>query len=160
MKLNKYVHAALSCAIVCVATICIVVPINGVGYVNLGDSAIMLLASLFEPKLAFLVGGVGSAIADMTLGYAHYALFTLIIKGIEGVLISKLINDNKNKNISFISGGLIVIIGYYLVDVLFTKSLVAPFMGVITNCIQIGFCMIIANLLTPMINRLRKQFFS
>ena len=36
------------------------------------------------PLPALVAGGLGSALADLLTGYAHWAPWTLVIKGIEG----------------------------------------------------------------------------
>ena len=78
MKVNDIVTAALGIALVFLATWLLKVP-NGIqGYFNLGDGFLLLFASVLNPFLAFMVGGVGSALADITGGYGMYALFTLL----------------------------------------------------------------------------------
>ncbi|MDR1067087.1 MAG: ECF transporter S component [Clostridiales bacterium] len=55
------------------------------GYINAGDAIILLTAFFFGLKSAAFVGGVGSAVADIFLGYANWAPFTLVIKAAMGV---------------------------------------------------------------------------
>ena len=65
MKVNDIVTAALGIALVFLATWLLKVP-NGIqGYFNLGDGFLLLFASVLNPFLAFMVGGVGSALACM-----------------------------------------------------------------------------------------------
>lgn len=54
------------------------------GYFNIGESAVYLVALLAGPYVGAFAGGVGSMIADISLGYLFFAPATLIIKGIEG----------------------------------------------------------------------------
>jgi uncharacterized membrane protein len=42
------------------------------------------------PVVGLLAGGIGSALADLLLGYAHWAPWTLVIKGIEGLVVGLL----------------------------------------------------------------------
>ncbi|MEG1964391.1 MAG: ECF transporter S component [Clostridia bacterium] len=60
------------------------------GYVNIGDSIIFASAILLGPIPGFVVGGLGSCLADICSGYAHWALPTFIIKGIEGFICGML----------------------------------------------------------------------
>ncbi len=60
------------------------------GYVNIGDAVIVAAALLFGPRVGGLAGGFGSALADLLGGYAHWAPFTLLIKGGEGILVGLL----------------------------------------------------------------------
>ncbi len=57
------------------------------GFFNVGDSVVFLGALLFGPIIGAFAGGVGSALADLLLGYPFYAPATLIIKGVEGFVV-------------------------------------------------------------------------
>ena len=57
------------------------------GYINLGDAIIFSIALVFGPVAGFISGAVGSALADIILGYAIWAPFTFVIKGLEGYLV-------------------------------------------------------------------------
>ncbi|MCD6357007.1 MAG: ECF transporter S component, partial [Thermoproteales archaeon] len=61
------------------------------GYFNLGEAAVYISALLLPPLWAALAGGVGSMLADVALGYLHYAPATLVIKGCEGLVASLLL---------------------------------------------------------------------
>jgi uncharacterized membrane protein len=88
MKTRELALAALMCALVFVITRAFVLPIPQTkGFFNLGEAGIYLAALLFGPRMGALAGGVGSALADLSLGYAHYAPFTLVIKGTEGAVV-------------------------------------------------------------------------
>ena len=80
---------ALATALVCVATMVVQIPIP-LGYAHLGDSCILLAAYLFGWKTGLFAGGVGSALADLLIGFPQWAVATLIIKSIQGFLIAKL----------------------------------------------------------------------
>ncbi len=68
-------------ALVFVATYFIKLPVPMTsGYVHLGDGLILLGASLLG-WMAVPAAAVGSLLADLLLGYAPYALPTLVIKG-------------------------------------------------------------------------------
>jgi uncharacterized membrane protein len=62
------------------------VPRTG-GYINLGDAVVYIAALLFGPTYGLVAGGVGSSLADFLGGYGVFAPFTLIIKGLEGLLV-------------------------------------------------------------------------
>lgn len=70
-------------------------------YFNLGDSAILITASLLGPIPAMLAGGIGSFLADLTV-YPATMLYTLVIKAIEGLvagLLFKLLYHFTDKHI-------------------------------------------------------------
>ena len=60
------------------------------GYFNIGEVMLYFSALMFGPLIGGISGGLGSAIADLVSGYAHYAIGTLVIKGVEGVIVGLL----------------------------------------------------------------------
>ena len=76
-KIRKLVLAALLAALVCVATMVVQIPSPMQGYVNLGDCFVLLSGWLLGPWYGFAAGGIGSMLADIFLGYAHYASLLL-----------------------------------------------------------------------------------
>ncbi len=92
--------AAVFTALVCVVTIIfsIYVPATR-GFFNIGESMVFLSALLFGPFVGAFAGGIGSMLADLLLGYPHYAPATLVIKACEGAIVGAL----KKKNPKFSS---------------------------------------------------------
>ncbi|MFT5088746.1 MAG: putative membrane protein [Candidatus Latescibacterota bacterium] len=79
---------ALLMALVATATMVLRLPTPATeGYINLGDVVIVAAALLFGPWAGAVAGGVGSAMADVLGGYAHWAPFTLCIKALEGAIV-------------------------------------------------------------------------
>jgi uncharacterized membrane protein len=87
--------AAVFTALVCVVTIIfsIYVP-DTQGFFNIGESMVFLSALLFGPFVGAFAGGIGSMLADLLLGYPHYAPATLIIKACEGAIVGALKKRN------------------------------------------------------------------
>ncbi|MEM0017653.1 MAG: ECF transporter S component [Candidatus Korarchaeum sp.] len=107
-------------ALTTLATMVVQIPTPATkGYINLGDTMVMLSGSLFGSLIGSISGGVGSALADLLSGYAHWAPFTLVIKGIEGY-IAGLSKDRKGilKVLILIIAGAEMVLGYFLVEVL------------------------------------------
>ncbi|NJE08079.1 ECF transporter S component [Thermococcus sp. M39] len=115
--------SAVMTALVTVATIVIQVPTPPTrGYINLGDTMVMLSGVLFGPLVGAFAGGFGSALADAITGYAHWAPFTLIIKGLEGLAVGYIAYKREDFTgilIGTIVGGFIMVFGYFLVEVFF-----------------------------------------
>jgi uncharacterized membrane protein len=87
MNARQLTTAALTTALVTVATLVIRVPVPATqGYINLGETMIYLTALLLGPGFGAVAGAVGSALADLLAGYASFAPFTFVIKGVEGAL--------------------------------------------------------------------------
>ncbi len=92
------------------------------GYFNLGDIIVVTTALLFGPLIGGFVGGVGSALADIWLGYAAFAPLTLVVKGVEGYVVGYIAGPQKDPSrnliiLSWVIGGLIIIAGYWLGEV-------------------------------------------
>jgi len=87
-------------ALVFVATSAIVVETPATkGFFNLGETMVYTAALLGGYYVGMVAGGLGSALADMYLGYPHYAPGTLIIKGLEGLIVGFLALKLKRLNI-------------------------------------------------------------
>ena len=74
------VFAALGCA----ATMALQIPSPTGGYLNLGDTVVLLGAYLLGPAAGAAAGGIGPALADLLSGYAVYVPGTLVIKAAMG----------------------------------------------------------------------------
>jgi len=91
---------AVFTALVCVVTMIFSIYVPGTkGFFNVGESMVFLSALLFGSFVGAFAGGVGSMLADLLLGYPHYAPATLIIKACEGAVVGAL----KKKNPKFSS---------------------------------------------------------
>lgn len=56
------------------------------GFFNLGDAMVFFAALTFGMRAGAICGGVGSAIADILLGFGYFAPITLVAKGSEGLV--------------------------------------------------------------------------
>jgi len=82
---------ALLAAVVFVFTIVIAISIPATGgFWNIGETGVFIAAFIGGPVVGALAGGVGSALADLYLGYPEYAPGTLVIKAVEGLVVGYL----------------------------------------------------------------------
>ncbi|MDP2871449.1 MAG: ECF transporter S component [Bacillota bacterium] len=89
--LRELTLTALFVALVTVATMVVQVPVPATGgFINVGDTMIFVAALVGGPKAGLIAGGLGSALADLLSGYAMWAPWTLVIKGLEGLLAAVL----------------------------------------------------------------------
>ncbi|MBC7218094.1 MAG: ECF transporter S component [Candidatus Caldatribacterium sp.] len=131
------------------------------GYINLGDTLIVVFALLFGARIGALAGGVGSALADLLSGYAHWAPFTLIIKGIEGLIIGLLASGEKSYSLKvFVTllAGLEMVAGYFLVEI-FLYGLGGALAELPGNFIQAGSAVLVGPLVAFALQRLEKAIF-
>lgn len=140
-KTKKLALGGLLIALVTVSTMAIKIPMVATsGYIHAGDSMIYLAGVLFGPQFGLLAAGLGSALADLLSGYSHWALPTLIIKGLEGYIIGKIAIGIGNRNssleirdiIAVLVGGAWMVVGYLIAGAIITKSWTAA-LGSITG---------------------------
>ena len=86
------------------------------GYIHFGDIGANFAALAFGPWLGFLIAGGGMAIADLLSPYLIYAPGTLVIHGVQAVVVAYL-GQNRKLWLMFlaaIAGGIVVVGGYFL----------------------------------------------
>ncbi|MEG2787205.1 MAG: ECF transporter S component [Romboutsia sp.] len=137
---KKVVLNGLLIALVCIATMTIQIPMPGTnGYINIGDSVIFISSILFGPIAGMLAGGIGSALADILSGYAHWAVFTLIIKGLEGYLVGVIITNHNTLLKSVFAtalGTIVMVVGYFGAGIILKGSIVISAASIPANLIQ------------------------
>lgn len=116
--LKLLVRYAVLMALTVVMTMVIHIPTIGTnGYLNLGDMVVFLAALILGKKGGFIVGGLGSALADILLGYTHYAPITFIVKGLEGYIAGYLLETKIGREKPIIAtsiAGIFMAFGYFI----------------------------------------------
>ncbi len=152
-SIKDMVLTALGISIVLIATLYIKIPNAIDGYFNLGDGFILIFASILDPFSSFIIGGIGSALADVAGGYAYYFIPTLLIKGLEGFAVSILIRKfgKKMQIPSYIIGAVIMVFGYFLAKWYLKGSIVIALCGIPENVFQSAVGIVIALICYPAI---------
>ena len=136
-KTRLIVLSALFAALACVATMVIRIPSPFKGYLNLGDSVVLLSGWLLPPVYGALAAGLGSAMADIFSGYVTYAPATFVIKALMALTAHFLLRKLP-KSARLISGLAAIVVltaGYLLFEGIlygFAPSLV----NVLPNALQ------------------------
>lgn len=120
-SLRKWVLTSLLTALVAVGTMLIQIPSPATqGYVNVGDAFVFITGAILGPLPGFVAGGIGSALADLLSGYAYYAPWTLIIKGLEGLLMGLLVYGRWRGQtnllrpiVGMVVSGIWMVVGYF-----------------------------------------------
>ena len=71
----------------CIVFTTIKVPLPTGAMVHLGTAALFSMASVFGGFYAGLAGAIGSGIFDLIMGHSQYTLFSIVIKGLAGVIV-------------------------------------------------------------------------
>lgn len=156
-QIRTVVMTALLAAMACVATMIIKVPSPTDGYMNLGDTIVLLGAYLLGPAYGAAAGGIGSALADLLSGYPVYVPATLVIKAVMAAAAGLLYRRNKNAIILCgVAAEAIMVVGYWLFDGFLAGSLAASAAGIPSNLVQAAFGLVLSTLLTVALRQNRQ----
>lgn len=160
-KTVKIVVSAMFAALCCVATMIIQVPTVGTsGYVNIGDTIVLLCAWLIGGVYGAAAAGIGSALADLLASYVPYAPGTFVIKFLMAVVafvvFKGLTKIKVNKVVSYVASAVlaecVMIGGYFVYEswVLgYGVATAAPSIG--SNAIQAGTCLVLGVILVEIL---------
>ena len=162
MELNKgkskfttkdMVETALLTALVFVATsfINIRLPIAASGgLVHLGTAMLVIASVVFGKEKGAIAGAVGMAIFDLSSGWALWAPFTFVIRGVMGYILGAISysnNKNGDNNIinifALIISGIWMIGGYYITEVILYGNWLSPMASIPGDITQIIMALII-----------------
>jgi uncharacterized membrane protein len=149
----KLALAAIFGALAAAVTMAFVIPIPATsGYFNLGEAIVYTAALVFGPFVGGFAGG-SVAIADILVpGAAQFAPGTLVIKGLEGLIVGflnrklqKYTSIGLSATISVVVGGLEMVAGYFIYEQLFLGySMPAALVEVPFNIVQMIVGLIVA----------------
>lgn len=159
-KILKIVLSGLFAAVIFVLTAFVPVPL-GHGYANAGDAFVVLSGMMLGPWAGLAAGGVGSAMADLYLGYSVYAPATFVIKGLMAVCACLLSRSLKTKKSLIIKIGFVyavcesvMVLGYFLFETVFFGIGIA-LADVIGNLLQALFGLVVGTALTSVVMKTR-----
>lgn len=153
-KLRKMTYTAMFTAIVFLLTTLVQIPMPlGGGYINLGEAGIYICAVMCGPFSGAFAGGVGAALADISTGYAFWALPTLIIKCVEGLIVGKFAQNTSKyicakTNLGMVIAGIVMIFAYFCARfiVVAGNTVQASVFAAGMNVFQIAAGIIVANI--------------
>ena len=163
-KIRKLVLAALFAALTYVMTMVVQVPSPMQGYVNLGDCAVLLSAWILGPVYGGAAAGIGSMLADLLSGYAHYAPGTFAIKlamAVAASLIFRALQSRSSHNllVSQVASGVvaeaIMVVGYFGYASLWLGKGLAAAASIPGNIVQGVFGLVAATVVYTVLSRSR-----
>lgn len=109
--------------VVLVITMFVRIPLPSGGYFNFGDVAVVFAGLMLGRFGGAIVGGVGSALADILGGFAIFSPLTLLAKGLEGLFSG--FAKNKTGVVFWILPGIGVLsmVAVYFVGEIFMPSI-------------------------------------
>ena len=161
MKSKKLVLHALLIAIIYVVIVAICVP-TSFGYINFGDALMMVLATILPLKSAILICGISAGLADITMGYYQYFIFSIFIKSVLVIIVSRC---KLNYFLRFSIASFVSVILYGIADCLIFSSLGYFGASIGFNLIQAVVCVLAASFILKynstfkhVLNYLEKEF--
>lgn len=138
-KIRYIVFTGLFAALTCVLTL-IHIPL-GNGYVHVGDSLIYISSIMLPFPCGVIAGGIGGALADLSSGYAIWAIPTLIIKCLNSLAVYLIVRRSEKllsaKTIIATSvSGIITIVAYYFANVILYTGFYAQLAVIPSETIQ------------------------
>lgn len=116
MKTKELTKLAMMTALTVTLSLLFIIPIPATkGFVTLCEVGIYASALLFGPSGGFLVGALSGGLIDMISGYPEWAIFSIIIHGLQGFILGYLYNKYPSKRslaIGFLLASVFMIAGY------------------------------------------------
>ncbi len=135
-KMRFIIWGGILGALIVVFTAFVKVPTMS-GYFHVGDAMIALAGAVIGP-FAAIPAAIGSCIGDVIAGYAIYAPFSFVIKGVLGIVAGlgfKSGNTGFRAALMMILGGCIIAGGYFAADSILYSTQTA-FVGLLWNVLQ------------------------
>lgn len=121
---RKLTYGGLMGALVFLGTYLLSFPMIN-GYLNMGDGIILISAVILGP-FAAVPAAIGSMLADFAAGFAIYAPFTFLVKGLVGLVPALLLRGKKltlkTLIFPFLLAEIIMVLGYFLADSLLFQA--------------------------------------
>ncbi len=169
-KTKSLVQVSLMAAIVFLAAYIIHVPTAG-GVIHLGDCMVFVAAALLGKRKGAAASAIGMALFDLMSGYAIWAPFSFVIKGVMAYVAAIIIEKNtsnsvKTQILAFLVSSVWMVTAYYFSQVLIGTLLTGEFVSssaafvyalkdVPTNIFQVVSGVVIS---IPLIKAIEKNF--
>ncbi len=157
-KILKITYGGVLAAVIMLATAFLSFNFSR-GYFNMGDGVIFGTAVILGP-FASICAALGSALADLYLGYAIYIPATVIIKGSMGLLAGYVLLKKPNIRwygllLTFVACEAIMIVGYFAYEWLIYGFALALGNVIQTNLIQAAAGIVLGMAIVPLVRRVK-----
>ena len=136
------------------------ISING-GLVHMGNTMLFMSAIVFGSKKGAAAGAIGMGMFDILSGFAVWAPFTILIRGVMGFIIGTIANAHGRDGKSFvwnlvaiIIAGLWMLASYYSAEGLIYGNWLTPITSIPGNILQIVFGAVIGLPLASALKRI------
>ena len=172
-RTNKIILTGITMALIMISTWVIRIPLSFTGgYKHLGDAMIFLGVLVLGRNYGALAAGLGSALADIVGGHAHWAPWTFVIKALMAFIVGLALEYSEKKGrigdgkihaaelIAMVLGGIEMTAGYYIASGLMRGDWYTALLDVPGNIVQFVLGMVVAVLLASALYKTpAKKFF-
>ncbi|MGM9902476.1 hypothetical protein A5844_000040 [Enterococcus sp. 10A9_DIV0425] len=115
MNTRRITIYAMLTALTVAISLVILIPIPGTnGFITLCEAGIYTTASLFGPLGGLVVGASSGLFIDLLSGYPQWAFFSLIIHGLQGLVVGYFANKGPIRlGLGLTFGTIIMMLGYF-----------------------------------------------
>ena len=156
-NIKNFVLTAVLAALTCASTMLIHIHSPIGGYINLGDSFVVLSGFLLGPVLGGLAGGVGSAFADFFTGHPVYIPGTFVIKALMAIISAIIFKGLKKTFLASIiatfAAELIMVFGYLSYEWVFMGMGYGAMAGILANFVQAIFALFLSVIITTVFKK-------
>ena len=155
-NVKKLVLAALFTALATVATAVVAIPLPH-GFANVGDAVVLLAGGFLGGPLGIAAAAVGSALADVLLGFTLYAPATFVIKGAMAAAFAGIYGKKANIGRMIVAAVLaecIMVGGYFLYETVL-YGVAAAILSVFGNAVQGAIGAAVACVVLPLLKRMK-----
>lgn len=149
---KQIAFGALFAALCCIGTVIVQIPAPQGGFLNVGDVFVLLSGWCLGPFYGSIAAALGSALADVIVGFPLYAPATFIIKGLDALVaylvwvffkkfIKKDALDFLPRLCSALLAESVMVFGYAAYDCLL-MGMGAAFVNIPFNVIQASVCVV------------------
>ena len=149
VKTKDLVTSALLIAVVFVSTYFVHIPspfsLNSGGLIHLGNVMFFMSAIVFGKKQGAIAGAFGMGLFDVLTGYAIWAPFTFIIRGVMGFIISHFANAQNRKGnnwkwniVGLVIASIILVSGYFVANLILFQNIFGAISGIPGDLMQIA----------------------
>lgn len=162
-RLKMMTVTALLTALNVVISRILIIPIPFThGNINLCDAGIFIVAMLYGPWAGLFTGAVSGFLLDLISGYSQYMFFSLIVHGLEGLVVGLLFqrlraDSSKAKQVGIMLVGTIIMVAGYFCSDSILYNIQTGLVGIPMNCIQGIVGLVVALLLTPQLRKVIKN---
>ena len=148
VKTKELVTSSLLIALVFVSTYFVHIPspfsMNSGGLIHLGNVTFFMSAIIFGKKQGAIAGAFGMGLFDVLTGYAIWAPFTFIIRGVMGFTIGYFANAHGRKGnnlkwniVGLVLASIFLVSGYFVSNLILFNNLPAAIVAIYGDLTQV-----------------------